>query len=67
MAIDVSSTGWQNRKPTPLFRMSVAELAGQSDYDVSPNGEQFVVATFLADPIVPPIEVILNWTSLLKK
>jgi Tol biopolymer transport system component len=66
MAIDVSSPSWQTRKPTPLFRLSVVELAGQSDYDVSPDGEQFVVAMFLADPIVPPIEVVVNWTSLLK-
>jgi hypothetical protein len=66
-AIDVSSPGWQSRRPTPLFRLAVAELAGQSDYDVSPDGQMFVAASFVADPVVPPIEVVVNWQSLLNR
>ena len=48
-AIDVSSPGWQNRRPTPLFRLAVAEIAGQSDYDVAPDGQTFVAASFIAE------------------
>ncbi len=66
-AIDVSSPGWQNRRPTPLFRLAVAEIAGQSDYDVAPDGQTFVAASFIADPVAPPIEVVVNWASLLKR
>jgi Tol biopolymer transport system component len=67
MAIDVSAPGWQNSRPRPLFRVSVPDLGGHSDYDVSPDGETFVVNVFLADPVVPPIDVVLNWTSLLER
>jgi Tol biopolymer transport system component len=67
MAIDVSAPGWQTARPTTLFRVSVPDLAGHSDYDVAPDGETFVVNVFLADPIVPPIDVVLNWQSLLRK
>jgi Tol biopolymer transport system component len=67
MAVDVSAPGWQNARPTPLFRISVPDLAGHSDYDVAPDGQSFVVNVFLADPVVPPVDVVLNWTSLLAK
>ncbi len=67
MAVDVSSPGWQNAKPTPLFRVSVPDLGGHSDYDVAPDGQSFVVNVFIADPVIPPIDVVLNWPSLLGK
>jgi eukaryotic-like serine/threonine-protein kinase len=67
MAIDASLPGWQNSRPTPLFRVSVPDVAGHSDYDVAPDGETFVVNVFIADPIVPPVDVVLNWPSLLRK
>jgi hypothetical protein len=50
-----------------LFRISVPDLAGHSDYDVAPDGQSFVVNVFLADPVIPPIDVVLNWTSMLGK
>jgi Tol biopolymer transport system component len=67
MAIDLSVAGWQTSRPTPLFRLSVPDLAGHSDYDVAPDGQSFVVNVFIADPVVPPIDVVLNWTSMLEK
>ena len=67
MAVDVSAPRWQNARPTPLFRMSIPDLAGHGDYDVAPDGQSFVVNVFLADPVVPPIDVVLNWTSMLVK
>ena len=67
MAVDLSAPRWQNSRPTPLFRMSVPDLAGHGDYDVAPDGQSFVVNVFLADPVVPPIDVVLNWTSMLVK
>jgi Tol biopolymer transport system component len=67
MAIDVAAPGWQNARPTPLFRVSVPDVAGHSDYDVTADGETFVVNVFLAGPIVPPVDVVLNWPSMLGK
>ena len=47
--------------------MSVPDVAGHSDYDVAADGERFVVNVFIAGPIVPPVDVIVNWPSLLRK
>jgi eukaryotic-like serine/threonine-protein kinase len=67
MATDVSDGGWQNVVPTPLFRVSVPDLAGNLDFTASPDGQTFVVNVFVADPLVPPIDVVVNWTSLLSR
>jgi Tol biopolymer transport system component len=64
MSTDVLAPNWQTASPTPLFRMPVPDLTGHSDYAVAPDGELFVVNVFLSDPVVPPIEVVVNWTSL---
>ena len=66
MAVSVSGN-WQAARPLPLFRVSVPELAGAGDYAVSRNGEVFVVNLFMSDPVVPPIDVVVNWTTLLSK
>ena len=67
MALDASLPDWQLSRPTPLFRVSVPDVAGHSDYDVAADGERFVVNVFIAGPIVPPVDVIVNWPSLLRK
>jgi hypothetical protein len=67
MAIDTTIPGWQNSQPTPLFPVKVPDLGGHSAYDVSPDGETFVVNVFIADPINPPLDVVVNWPSLLRK
>ena len=51
----------------PLFHISVPDLAGSGDYTVSPDGEHIVVNTFISDPVVPPIDVVVNWPALLKR
>lgn len=65
MTADVSVPGWRSASPTPLFRVSVPDLAGNLDYSPGPGGQTFVVNVFVADPLVPPIDVVVNWTSLL--
>ena len=47
-----------------LFRESVPELTGGSDDTISLDGRLVVINTFVSDPVVPPIDVVLNWTSL---
>ena len=59
--------GWEKSRPTPLFHIDVPEIAGSGDYTVSADGERIVVNTFIADPVVPPIDVVVNWPGLLKK
>jgi hypothetical protein len=36
-------------------------------YDVSPDGQRFLVATNIDETNAVPISVVLNWTSALEK
>jgi Tol biopolymer transport system component len=67
MAAPVSGRQWQQARPTPLFRVSVPDLTGAGDYTVARDGQSFVINVFVSDPVVPPIDVVVNWTSLLAK
>jgi Tol biopolymer transport system component len=66
-AVTVSGTEWKPSKPQPLFRVTIPDLTGDTDYTVSPDGRFLVVNTFIAEPRVPPIDVVLNWTALLAR
>jgi Tol biopolymer transport system component len=65
MATDVLSVSpFRTSRPRRLFRVAVPELHGPSDYAVSPDGERFVVNIVLGPPLVPPLQVVVNWTGL---
>jgi hypothetical protein len=58
-------------RPMPLFRTHLEFLGLQGPYfmpgyDVTPDGQRFLLN---APPVqmVPPIDVILNWSEELKK
>jgi hypothetical protein len=36
------------------------------DYDVSPDGQRFVVGTVVGAPATP-VTIVLNWPAVLKK
>jgi hypothetical protein len=64
-AITVPANGtWSLTEPTRLFPVSISDPLGGSDYTVSPTGD-FAVNTLQADQAMPPVEVVVNWTSLL--
>ena len=55
--------------PKPLFKTRTMSLEGAvfREYDVSPDGQRFLIGTLVADTKAAPPTVILNWTALLKK
>jgi hypothetical protein len=67
MSIPLAAGNWRRSSPVPLFRLSVPDLGGCGDYTVSPDGRRIVVNTFISDPVVPPIEVVVNWPRLLER
>jgi Tol biopolymer transport system component len=67
MSVDVAARSWQTSKPRALFAMPVFDVAGYRDFDVSADGQTFVVNVLIARPVVPPIDVVVNWPSLLAK
>jgi hypothetical protein len=40
---------------------------GSSNYHVTEDGQTFVVNTILAYLPLPPVQVVVNWTGLLKR
>ena len=67
MASAVTRQGWQKSSSIPLFHINVPDLLGSGDYTVSADGQRIVVNTFISDPVIPPIDVVVNWTALLKR
>ena len=67
MSVPVTSTDGRSRHRYRCFTSRCPDLAGSGDYTVSPDGEHIVVNTFISDPVVPPIDVVVNWPALLKR
>ena len=61
----LTAGGWEKSEPTSLFHMSVPDLIGNGDYTVSPDGNRIVVNMFISDPVVPPVDVVVNWPVLM--
>jgi serine/threonine protein kinase len=67
MAVPVTAGEFQKSSPMALFHISVPDLIGSGDYTISPDGKRIVVNTFISDPVIPPIDVVVNWPVLLKR
>ena len=71
MAVPVSGgSNFDAGSPVPLFQASPRVLVATSElvaYDVSRDGQRFLVNTQVRNPEAQPMTVVLNWTSLLKK
>jgi hypothetical protein len=37
------------------------------EFDVSPDGQRFLMGTLIGEPTALPPTVILNWSAILKK
>jgi Tol biopolymer transport system component len=72
MSVEVEADGSRLDfgEPRPLFRTNAAGPLGggvRFNYDVSPDGERFLINTDAGDPATTGIHVIVNWPALLKK
>jgi eukaryotic-like serine/threonine-protein kinase len=65
-SVRLNGSGWARSSTQALFRVEVPQTTG-SNYTVSPDGSLFVVNTFVSDPVVPPIDVVVNWESLIRR
>jgi hypothetical protein len=55
--------------PKPLFKTRMLSLEGllYHEYDVSPDGQRFLIGTLIGETKAAPPTVFLNWTAALKK
>jgi hypothetical protein len=56
--------------PIALFQTNPRELVATSEYavyDVSKDGQRFLINTHVKNPETQPMSIILNWDAELKK
>ena len=57
--------------PAPLFQTTVVSLVGglgtNAHYDVTADGQRFIIASGVSVTTNIPITVVLNWTAALKQ
>jgi Tol biopolymer transport system component len=68
-SVKTGGTEFEFDAPKPLFRTRILSLEGAifHEYDVSPDGQRFLIGTLIGDTKAAPPTVILNWTADLKK
>jgi len=72
MAVSVKATPgarptFEASVPTPLFDTRLYDGALAYEYDVTADGQRFVVNTNVAGAYATPLTVVVNWTAPLKK
>ena len=68
-SVKTGGTEFQFAAPKPLFKTRTLSLEGGifREYDVSSDGQRFLIGTLIGDSKAAPPTVIMNWTALLKK
>ena len=64
MAVDIKATAttFEIGRPRELFQTRVADLPFPAQsYDVTADGQRFLIDTTLDEAIAPPITVVMNW------
>jgi Tol biopolymer transport system component len=64
--VDGKGPAFQVLSTRPLFAMHPSPL-GRYNYDVSPDGQRFVVNTLLQQAASAPIVLVVNWPAALRK
>ena len=69
MSVDVTTGagGFQAATLKPLFHQLLIGRTMRNVYDVSPDGQRFLMLVPAAQAKPEPITVVANWPALLKK
>jgi Tol biopolymer transport system component len=68
VAVKANGTALEFSPPKALFKTRMmADANVFHEFDVSPDGQHFLVGTLIGESTAPPPSVILNWTAALKK
>jgi eukaryotic-like serine/threonine-protein kinase len=59
--------GFESGAPAALFLTQVSSVTDPNRYDVTADGQRFLINSPVEETSKTPINVILNWTSTLKK
>ena len=64
--VEAGASGFAVRRVQPLFRTSLSAITGWT-YDVSADGERFLMTSNLDDVSVAPLHLVFDWTALLEQ
>lgn len=68
VAAKTSGTLFEFTSPKALFKTKMlSDFGSTHEFDVSHDGQRFLIGTLIGEPTAPPPTVILNWIELLKK
>ncbi len=62
-AVNPNGTTFEVSSPTALFQTQVDVAAATNRYDVSPDGQRFLMSSPIENTTSPPITVITNWLA----
>ncbi len=68
-SVKTAGSGLEFGTPKALFKTKMLALGGATahEFDVSPDGQRFLIGTLVGDSKPPPPTVIMNWPALVKK
>src|SRR2546425_91854 len=67
-AVKTGGTEFEFSAPKALLKTRMLGfVTGFHEFDVSPDGQRFLIGTLIGEPKAPPPTVILNWMADLKK
>lgn len=68
MAVPVNTKGtFESGTPVKLFRQRLGDLGISWRWDISPDGQKFLLITPQGTTSLPSFEIVLNWTKELEK
>ena len=69
VALKPSRATFEFETPKALFktRMLTGQIQSGIEYDVTADGQRFLIGTMVGEANATPVSVILNWMELLKK
>ena len=67
-AVKTNGNEFEFATPKPLFKTRMlSPVINFSEFDVSPDGQRFLIGTMIGETTAAPPTVITNWPALLKK
>src|SRR4030095_12685463 len=68
-AVKASASNFETHEPSPLFNTGIARafIDRRNHYEVSSDGQRFLVNISDEDRNAAPITVVLNWNAALNK
>ncbi|MDX6445450.1 MAG: eukaryotic-like serine/threonine-protein kinase [Blastocatellia bacterium] len=67
-SVKTAGTEFEFTTPKALFKTRMLGwITNFHEFDVSPDGQRFLIGTLIGEPKAPTPTVILNWSAILKK